>query len=85
MYEEAWDFGGAVYIRQTMPFAILTLEAVYYETKIGRSLTDRERVERYESFDIGMDVDTMNARQEMRVAQLVAKGFYDDAKKYIKV
>lgn len=84
MYEEAWDFGGAVYMRQTMSFTILTLEAVYYETEIGRSLTDRERVERYESFDIGMDVDTMNAWQEMRVAQLDAKGFHDDAKKYIK-
>jgi len=84
MYEEAWDFGGAVYMRQTMSFTILTLEAVYYETEIGRSLTDDERVERYERFDIGMDVDAMNAWQEMRVAQLDAKGFYDDAKKYIK-
>ena len=84
MYEEAWDYGGAVFMRQTMAMTILTLEAVYHETEIGRSLTDRERVERYESFDIGMDVDTMNAWQEMRVAQLDAKGFYDDAKKYIK-
>lgn len=81
MYEEAWDFGGAVYMRQTMSFTILTLEAVYYETEIGRSLTDDERVERYGSFDIGMDVDNMNAWQEMRVDQLDAKGFYDDAKK----
>ena len=84
MYEEAWDFGGAVYMRQTMSFTILTLEAVYYETEIGRSLTDRERVERYESFDIGMDVDTMNAWQEMRVAQLDATGLYDHTTKYVK-
>jgi hypothetical protein len=73
MYEEAWNFGGAVYMRQTMSFTILTLEAVYHETEIGRYLTDRERVERYESFDIGMDLDAMNAWQEMRVAQLNAK------------
>ena len=84
MYEEAWGYGGAVFMRQTMAMTILTLEAVYHETEIGRSLTDSERVERYESFDIGMDVDTMNAWQDMRVAQLDAKGFYDDAKKYIK-
>ena len=81
MYEEAWDYGGAVFMRQTMSFTILTLEAVYYETEIGRPLTDDERVERYESFDIGMDVDTMNAWQEMRVAQLDAKGFYEGDKK----
>ena len=56
-----------------MAMTILTLEAVYHETEIGRSLTDSERVERYESFDIGMDVNTMNKWQEMRVAQLDAK------------
>ena len=50
MYEEASDYGGAVFMRQTMAMTILTLEAVYHETEIGRSLTDRERVERYEIF-----------------------------------
>ena len=84
MYEEAWDYGGAVFMRQTMAFTILSLEAVYHETEIGRELTVEERNDRFDSFDIGMNADTIDAWHEMRVAQLDAKGFYDDAKKYIK-
>ena len=84
MYEEAWDYGGTVFMRQTMAFTILSLEAVYHETDIGRELTVEERNDRFESFGIGMSADTIDAWQEMRVAQLNAKGFCDDAKKYIK-
>ena len=83
MYEEAWDYGGAVFMRQTMAFTILSLEAIYHETEIGRELTVEERNDRFESFDIGMNADTIDAWQEMRATQLDAKGFYDDAEKYI--
>ena len=80
MYEEAWNYGGAVFMRQTMAFTILSLEAVYHETEIGRELTVEERNDRFESFDIGMSADTIDAWLDMRLAQLDAKGFYDDAK-----
>ncbi len=83
-YEEAWVYGGALFMRQTMAFTILSLEAVYHETEIGRELTEEERNDRFESFDIGMNADTINAWQEPRAAQLDAKGFRYDAKKYIK-
>ena len=70
MYQEAWEYGGAVYMRQTMAFTILSLEAVYHETEIGRELTEEERNQRFESFDIGMDGHTIDAWQTTRVAQL---------------
>ena len=73
MYEEAWDYGGAILMRQTMAFTILSPEAIYHETEIGRELTVEERNDRFESFDIGMNADTIDAWQEMRVAQLDAK------------
>ena len=73
MYEEAWDYGGAVFMRQTMAFTILSLEAIYHETEIGRELTVEERNDRFESFDVGMNADTIDAWQEMRVAQLNSK------------
>lgn len=70
MYEEAWEYGGAVYMRQTMAFTILSLEAVYHETEIGRELTEEERNQRFENFDIGMDGHTIDAWQKTRAAQL---------------
>ena len=84
MYEEAWNYGGAVFMRQTMAFTILSLEAIYHETEIGRDLTIEERAGRFESFDIGMDTITIEAWHKTRVAQLEAKGFYQDAKKPVK-
>jgi hypothetical protein len=84
MYEEAWDFGGARFMRQTMAFTILTLEKIYYEDEIGRLLSDEETAERFESFNIGMDAEGIDEWNEKRVKQLDAKGHYDDAKKYIR-
>ena len=81
MYEEAWDFGGAVFMRQTMAMTVLTLEAVYYETEIGKQLSDEERVERYESFDIGLDAKSMRDWRKKRIAQLDEKGFYDNERR----
>lgn len=72
MYEEAWDFGGAVYMRQTMAFTILSLEMIYHETEIGRELNDGERAKRFESFGLGMDAETINAWEKMRIMQLQA-------------
>ena len=72
-YEEAWTYGGAVFMRQTMAFTILTLEAVYYETEIGRELSEEERNARFKSFDIGMDADTIDVWHTTRAAQLSFK------------
>ncbi len=54
------------------------MEAVYHKTKIGGQLTDEERVERYKSFDIGLDAKSMRDWHEKRIAQPDEKGFYDN-------
>ena len=84
MYEEAWDYGGAVFMRQTMAFTILSLEAIYHETEIGRELTVEERNDRFESFDTAMNVVTIDAGREMLVAQFDAKGFQNGDKKFVR-
>ena len=84
MYEEAWDYGGALFMRQTMALTILSLEAVYHETEIGRDLTVEERDDRFESFDTAMNVVTIDAWREMLVAQLDAKGFHNGDKKFVR-
>ena len=58
-FEAAWDFGGAPFMRQEMSMTIAILELVYHETEIDRQLTDEERAERYASWNIGLDADTV--------------------------
>ena len=59
-FEAAWNFGGAPFMRQEMSMTIAILELVYHETKIDRKLTDQERTERYVSWDIGLDPETVD-------------------------
>jgi len=58
-FEAAWNFGGAPFMRQEMSMTIAILELVYHETEIDRQLTDEERTERYASWNIGLDADTI--------------------------
>ena len=58
-FEAAWNFGGAPFMRQEMSMTIAILELVYHETEIDRQLTDEERTERYASWNIGLDADTV--------------------------
>ena len=59
-FEAAWDFGGAPFMRQEMSMTLATLELVYYETEIGRELTDQEQTHRYASWNIGLDAKTID-------------------------
>ena len=54
-FEAAWKFGGAAFMRQTMSMKLVTLEMVYYETEIGRQLTQEEQDQRITNFDIGLN------------------------------
>ena len=60
-FEAAYEFAGAAFMRQKMSHILCSLELVYYETEIGRQLTEDERLERYTSWDIGVNEETLNA------------------------
>ena len=60
-FEAAYAFAGAAFMRQEMSYVLCSLEQVYYETEIGRELTKDERLERYTSWDIGLNEETLNA------------------------
>ena len=81
-FEAAWDYGGASFMRISMSMVLATLESVYYETKVDRELTDDERVERYESFDIGLNKENIDAWYSKRYEQLKASGHYDKVETY---
>ena len=69
-------------MRISMSMVLATLESVYYETKVDRELTDDERVERYESFDIGLNKENIDAWYSKRYEQLKASGHYDKVETY---
>ena len=48
-------------MRQNMTHNLCYLVLVYHETKIGRQLTEDERLERYTNWDIGLNMETLNA------------------------
>jgi hypothetical protein len=58
-FEEAWDYAGAPLMRLTMSVSLAALELVYYETEIGRELTYDEMINRYESWGIGLNENTL--------------------------
>ena len=60
-FEAAYEFAGAAFMRQKMSHILCSLELVYYETEIGRQLTEDERLERYTNWDIGLNMETLNA------------------------
>ena len=71
-FEAAWEFGGASYMRISMSMVLATLELVYYQTEIDRELTEDERIQRYESFEIGLNKEIMDAWHDKRYEQLKA-------------
>ena len=75
-FEAAWEYGGASYMRVSMSMILATLELVYYQTEIDRELTEDERIQRYESFEIGLNKEIMDAWYDKRYEQLKAAGHY---------
>ena len=59
VFEQAFDHGGTAFMRLKMLMSIARLEMVYYETKIGRELSQDEMDERFESLGIGLNADTI--------------------------
>ena len=60
-FEAAYEFAGAAFMRQSMSWRLCALELVYYETKIGRELTDEEQLERFTNWDVGLNAEILNA------------------------
>ena len=60
-FEAAYEFAGAAFMRQSMSWRLCALELIYYKTKIGRQLTEDQRLERYTNWDIGLNMETLNA------------------------
>ena len=68
-FEAAYAFAGAAFMRQEMSYVLCSLEQVYYETEIGRELTKDERLERYTNWDIGLNMETLNAYYYTAISQ----------------
>ena len=68
-FEAAYEFAGAAFMRQKMSHILCSLELVYYETEIGRQLTEDERLERYTNWDIGLNMETLNAYYYTSISQ----------------
>ena len=79
MIEAAWEFGGAQFARTTFNMVLATLNLVYHETEIGRELDDDEKIARYESFDVGLTKEIMDAWTDQRVCQLESVGHHEQA------
>ena len=60
-FEAAYEFAGAAFMRQKMSHILCSLELVYYETEIGRQLTEDEKLERFKNWNIGLNMETLNA------------------------
>jgi len=59
-FEAAWDFNGAAFMWQCMSLTLCRLEQIYHERDLGRHLTQDEADERYASWDIGLDTQTID-------------------------
>lgn len=59
VFEQAFDHGGVAFMRLRMLMSIAQLETVYYETKIGRELSEEEMDKRFEGLGIGLNADTI--------------------------
>lgn len=70
LFEEAFDYGGAAFMRLRMSMSIARLETVYYETKIGRELSQEEMDERFEGLGIGLNADTIAEYANLYHSQL---------------
>ena len=56
-------------MRQKMSHILCSLELVYYKTKIGRELTKDEKLQRYTNWDVGLNMETLNAYYYTAVSQ----------------
>ncbi len=72
-FEAAYEFAGAAFMRQKMSHILCSLELVYYETEIGRQLSEDERLERYTNWDIGLNMETLNAYHYSAISQQEAE------------
>jgi hypothetical protein len=70
VFEQAFDHGGAAFMRLKMLMSIARLEMVYYETKIGRELSQDEMDERFEGLGIGLNADTIAEYRNLYHSQL---------------
>ena len=64
VYDEfavAYESAGAAFMRQSMSWRLCALEQVYHETKIGRELTDDEQLERFTSWNVGLNAKILGA------------------------
>ena len=60
-FTAAYESSEAAFMRQSMSWRLCTLEQVYHETKIGRELTDDEQLERSANWDVGLNVEILDA------------------------
>ena len=72
-FEAAYEFAGVAFMRQKMSHILCSLELVYYETEIGRQLTEDERLERYTNWGIGLNMETLNAYYYTAISQQEAE------------
>ena len=79
-FEAAYGFAGVAFIRQKMSHILCSLELVYHETKIGRQLSEDERFERYKNWDIGLNMETLNAYYYTAISQQEATEQKSEAK-----
>ena len=56
-------------MRQNMTHNLCYLVLVYHETKIGRQLTEDERLERYTKWDVGLNMETLNANHYTAISK----------------
>jgi len=68
-FEAAYEFAGAAFMRQKMSHVLCALELVYHETEIGRELTKDEKLQRYTNWDIGLNMETLNAYYYTAISQ----------------
>jgi hypothetical protein len=59
VFVQAFDHGGTAFMRLRMLMSIAQLETVYYETKIGRELSEEEMDKRFEGLGIGLNAYTI--------------------------
>ena len=60
-FEAAYEFAEAAFMRQKMSHVLCVLELVYHETEIGRELTKDEKLQRFTNWNIGLNMETLNA------------------------
>ena len=50
-------------------YSLFYSQQIFQETEIGRQLTEDERLERYTNWDIGLNMETLNAYYYTAISQ----------------